>query len=61
VNDELPEERRRAIFAALVGAQDEGHSVRASRELIASQHGVDVEQVQAIEREGLDQGWPPLG
>lgn len=52
---------RRTIFAALVAAQDEGHSVPASRELVAARFGVSVEQVQAIEREGLDRGWPPLG
>jgi len=55
------DDRRRAIFADLVSAQDEGHSVPASRELVAGRYGVSVEEVQAIEREGLDNGWPPLG
>jgi hypothetical protein len=61
MNDPLPDDQRRVIFAALVAAQDDGLSVAASRELVATRYGVTPEQVQAIEREGLDSGWPPLG
>jgi hypothetical protein len=58
---DLSDDGRRAIFAALVDAQDEGQSVASSREQVAARYGISVEQVQAIEREGLDHGWPPLG
>jgi hypothetical protein len=58
---DLSDDARRAIFADLVSAQDEGQSVPASLEHVAARHGVSVEQVKAIEREGLDRGWPPLG
>ncbi|MDB5307866.1 MAG: hypothetical protein JWO38_2068 [Gemmataceae bacterium] len=58
---DLSEDRRRVVFAALVAAQDEGLTVVASRDLVAGRHGLTAEQVRAIEREGLDQGWPPLG
>lgn len=57
---DLSEDRRRVIFAALVEAQDEGHAVQASRELIAGRYGVSVEAVREIETEGLDGRWPPL-
>ncbi|HJZ59040.1 MAG TPA: hypothetical protein VKE74_29115 [Gemmataceae bacterium] len=60
MTDELPEDRRRVLFEALVSAQDEGLSVAASRELVAGRYSVTVEQVRAVEQEGLRQGWPPL-
>jgi hypothetical protein len=56
----VPEDRRRAIFAALVEAQDQKVPVGRSREMVAERFGVSVRQVQAIEREGLDNAWPPL-
>lgn len=58
---ELTEQRRRELFAALVAAQDEGLSVRESRETIARRFGVDPETVAEIEDEGLDGRWPPIG
>jgi hypothetical protein len=58
---ELTEQRRRELFAALVAAQDEGLSVRESRETIARRFGVDVETVTEVEDEGLDGKWPPIG
>jgi hypothetical protein len=61
VTDPLPDDLRRIIFAALVAAQDEGLAVAASRDQVADRYGVSPEQVRAIEREGLDGGWPPLG
>jgi hypothetical protein len=57
---EPPIERRMEIFAALVRAQDEGAPVRTSRALIAGRFGVTEEEVRLIEREGLDEEWPPL-
>jgi chromosomal replication initiation ATPase DnaA len=56
----IPEERRREIFAALVEAQDQRMSVAESRAAIAERFGVSVDQVRAIEREGLTATWPPL-
>jgi len=58
--DSLPEERRREIFLALVEAQDHEMTVPESRQAVASRFGVSEEQVRKIEREGLDNNWPPL-
>ena len=60
MTDELPEDRRRAVFAALVAAQDTGLSVTASRQKMAAEFGLGVEMVEAIERDGLQAQWPPL-
>lgn len=57
---ELPEDRRRAVFMALVAAQDLGIAVRPSRALVAKEQRVTVAQVEVIEREGVDRQWPPL-
>ncbi len=57
----LDETRRRELFVALVAAQDEGLSVKASRETIATRFGVDPETVCEIEEEGLEGKWPPFG
>jgi hypothetical protein len=59
--DPLSDDRRRAIFADVVAAQDQGLAVAAARESVAARHGVSQEEVRAIEREGIEQGWPPLG
>jgi hypothetical protein len=56
----LPEDRRKAIFLALVEAQDQSMSVAESREAVARRFGIDAKQLRDIEREGLDEGWPPL-
>ena len=56
----LAEEQRKAIFLALVEAQDRGANVPDSRREVASQFGITEQQVQVIEREGLAQNWPPL-
>jgi hypothetical protein len=57
----LPVERRREVFAALVAAQDGGLDVAASRKQVAAAHGLTAKRVEAIEREGLEAEWPPLG
>jgi hypothetical protein len=57
----LPEEQRRAIFLALVDAQDQGASVLNSRKAIAEHFAIRDNQVRQIEDEGLDNEWPPLG
>jgi hypothetical protein len=56
----LAEDRRKEIFLALVDAQDHELDVTQSRKLVADRFGVTETQVRQIEREGLDQGWPPL-
>jgi hypothetical protein len=59
--NELPEERRKEIFQALVDAQDlHEFTVPQSRQLIAQRFGISEEQVRRIEREGMDRLWPPL-
>lgn len=56
----IPEDRRRELFLALVEAQDGGLSVAASREKIATEHDITAKDVEAIEKEGLQNEWPPL-
>jgi hypothetical protein len=59
--EELSEEQRRAIFLALVEAEDYQDFTRAqARALVARRFGVREEQVQQIEREGHERLWPPL-
>lgn len=55
----LSEDRRREIFVAVVEAQDQ-MTVAQSRKLIAERFGISESQVRNIEREGIDQQWPPL-
>jgi hypothetical protein len=57
---QLPEERRKEIFLALVEAQDQAVPVARSRALIAERFGVSEDQIRQIEREGLEGQWPPL-
>jgi hypothetical protein len=57
---QLPEDRRKEIFLALVDAQDQNLTVAQSRALIAQRFGLSESQVRDIEREGLDGQWPPL-
>ena len=56
----LTEPRRKEIFLALVDAQDHEMTVAQSRKLIAERFGLQENQVRDIEREGLDNQWPPL-
>ena len=56
----LPEPRRKDIFLALVEAQDHGMSPAESRKVVGERFGVSEGQVRQIEREGLDNDWPPL-
>ena len=57
---DIPEPRRKEIFLALVDAQDHDLNVSQSRKMIAERFGVSEGQIREIEREGLDQQWPPL-
>jgi hypothetical protein len=54
------EEARKAVFAALVAVQDDGIPVGHSRTVVAERFGLGVEVVRDIEREGLNNEWPPL-
>jgi hypothetical protein len=58
--NDLTEDRRREIFLALVDAQDHDMTVPQSRQSVASRFGLSEGQVRKIEREGLDNNWPPL-
>jgi Sigma-70, region 4 len=57
----LAETQRKEIFLALVDAQDQEMPVDVSRKVVAERFGVSEGQVRQIEREGLDNDWPPLG
>ena len=59
-DETVPETRRKEIFLALVDAQDKEMSVAQSRRLIAERFGLQEDQIRDIEREGLDNQWPPL-
>lgn len=56
----LEPEQRRAVFRALVEAQDAGVSVPKSRTEVARRFGLTSAQVEAIEEEGRKGDWPPL-
>jgi hypothetical protein len=51
---------RKAVFAALVEAQDEGITPATSRLKVALAFGVSVELAAQIEQEGIEKEWPPL-
>jgi hypothetical protein len=56
----LSELVRKEIFSALVDAQDQEMPVAESRREIARRFDISDEELRAIEREGLDNDWPPL-
>ena len=56
----LSEPERKVIFLALVETQDSGASVADSRQVIAQRFGLTEQEVRHIEREGLNNEWPPL-
>jgi hypothetical protein len=58
--DTVTVDQRRAIFRAIVEAQDAGMDVETSRAEAARRFEVTEAQVKAIEREGLEKEWPPL-
>ena len=59
-SEQLSEDRRKAIFLAVVDAQDHDMDVAQSRRVVVQRFGVSERQVRQIEREGLDRQWPPL-
>ena len=54
------EARRRAVFAALVAAQDTAKSLHEAKQQVLAQFGVTWSIVERIEQEGIDNTWPPL-
>lgn len=56
----LTETRRQKIFLALVTPQDQNMGVAESRQLIAGRFGISEDEVRKIEREGIENNWPPL-
>ena len=59
-DQELAENLRKKIFLALVSAQDQNLEVGQSRKLMVQRFGVSEGQVLQIEREGIENQWPPL-
>jgi hypothetical protein len=57
---QLAEVRRKQIFLATMDAQDHEVDVPQSRKLVIERFGVSERQVRQIEREGMDNNWPPL-
>jgi hypothetical protein len=60
VTKRLTVQERKAIFRALVTAQDEIHNVRESYEKVAGHYEISQEQLRLIEDEGVENEWPPL-
>ena len=56
----LPLQRRMELFHRLVLAQDYGMSTAEAREMLFHLYGLDETQVVQIEREGVENDWPPL-
>jgi hypothetical protein len=57
---EVPVDRRKEIFRALVEAQDQNMSAADSRQAVCRRFGIAERQLREIEREGLNETWPPL-
>ena len=56
----LTVDQKQKIFKSLVDSQDRGMTVGASRAELAKSYSLSMDQVVEIEREGLDNQWPPL-
>lgn len=59
-SDATTEERKKEVFLKLVESQDAGTSVADSRQKMAQEFGLTVEEVVGIERLGSSSSWPPL-
>jgi hypothetical protein len=57
---DLPESRRKELFHLLVIAQDYAMTVTEAREMACNLFGLEETHVVRIEREGLENDWPPL-
>jgi hypothetical protein len=60
IKEPLSETRRKEIFLALVDAQDQKMDVAQSRKLMVERFGITEKEVRQIERDGVDNQWPPL-
>jgi hypothetical protein len=58
--EQISEDQRKAVFLALVNAQDHEMEVAESRRLVAQRFGLSEILIRQIEREGIDSQWPPL-
>ena len=57
----LTVQQRKSIFHALVSAQDTaGTTVLESKKQVAAEFHITKEQLDLIEKEGVDKDWPPL-
>lgn len=56
----LTVKQRKSIFHALVETQDSGIAVPESKKKVAAKYRLSKEQLDLIEKEGLDKDWPPL-
>ena len=56
----LSDAERKAIFLALVQAQDGAITVAESRMVIAKKFSITEGVIRRIEQEGLKDCWPPL-
>jgi hypothetical protein len=54
------EDRRRAIFAALVAALDKARTLHEAKQQALAQSGAPWGIVERIEQEGIDDNWPRL-
>lgn len=59
-SDTTTEERKKEVFLKLVESQDAGASVADSRQRMAQEFSLSVEEVVSIERQGSSSSWPPL-
>ena len=57
----LTDDVRKAIFAALVEAQDRGVTPARSRVVVGEHFRIPDHLVAEVEAEGVDRDWPPLG
>lgn len=56
----LTVKQRKSIFHDLVELQDEGLEVAESKKKVAAKYHLTREQLELIEKEGVDKDWPPL-
>lgn len=57
----LTVQQRKSIFRALVDAQDaDPGNVPGSKKRVAAEYHISREQLDLIEKEGVDKDWPPL-
>jgi|TARA_B100001750_G_scaffold233944_1_gene234721 hypothetical protein len=58
--DSYPKQKRQEVFQALVVLQDDGMSWKDSRYAICKRFSITSAALLDIEREGINDDWPPL-